>query len=44
MRYGTTETKNTYEPQTISPSIYWTNGNDDVAYYFSGVDTGKGWL
>jgi len=32
MRYGTTETKNTYEPQTISPSIYWTDGHDDVAY------------
>ena len=32
MRYGTTETKNTYESQTISPSIYWTDGHDDVAY------------
>ncbi len=44
MRYGTTETKNTYEPQTISPSIYWTNGNDDVAYYLNCPITGKGWL
>ena len=37
MRYGTTETKNTYEPQTISPRIYRTNGNDDVADYFSAL-------
>ena len=48
MRYGTTETKNTYEPQTISPSIYWTNGHDDVAYYLNCPITGKsrlgGWL
>ena len=41
MRYGTTETKNTYESLALSSRIYRPDGNDDVAYYLNCPITGK---